>query len=454
MMRILGFYAENFKKLKAVSIVPGDNNVIKITGGNEEGKSTVLEAIWAALGGKKYVPEAPVRIGEKRSVINLNLGDLVVTRKMTPRGESLEVTNADGAVYKSPQGILDKLINGLSFDPLSFAKMAGQKQIEALLSTINLQIDDEKLKKISGVPRLPDTKNPLDKIKAASNLIYQERADMNRDLEKVKRLLESLPVVEKTDPVSLTELVAEKEQLEKVNRQNQKLRDKVKEQERIVTAVEEDIAKIGVEIQRLQVQLAAKNELLEEECIKYNSLYEATYTLQDNDLTDVNNRIASADETNKKAQAYEKRETVRIGLEQLQADSNAQTVILEQIRAYKQELLAGANFPVPGLSFGDNGITYQGLPFEQASSAQKLLVSMSIAAALHPELKVITIDEAEKLDAKHWKIVEDFAAERGLQVWATIVDTSGKVGIVIEDGEIKEKEVEVDGREQNCCKIN
>jgi DNA repair exonuclease SbcCD ATPase subunit len=435
-MKIVGLYAENFKKLKAVTIIPGSDNIIKITGGNEEGKSTVLEAIWAALGGKKFVPEVPIRTGEKKAIVSLELGDLTVTRKMTANSDSLEVTNKDGAVYKSPQAILDRIINGLSFDPLSFTKMDKQKRVETLLSVVDLKVDDEQLKAISTVPRLLETKNPLDKIKAAYDFIYKERADVNRDLEKAKSLLESLPEVEKNDPVSLTELVQEKEQLEAVNRENQKKRDAVKEQERIVTAVEVDITEINAEIQRLREQLVAKNELLEEECTKYNNLYEATYSLQDNDLTDINQRIASADETNKKAQAYEKREAVRIGLEQLQADSNSRTAILEQIKAYKQKLLSTANFPVPDLSFGDDGITYQGLPFEQASSAQKLLVSMSIAAALHPELNVITIDEAEKLDAKHWKIVEDFATEKGLQVWATIVDTSGKIGIVIEDGEI------------------
>jgi hypothetical protein len=436
-MKILGLYAENFKKLKAVTIVPGqDQNVVKISGGNEEGKTTVLEAIWAALGGKKCVPSVPIRNGEKKAIVSLDLGDLVVNRKMTPSGESLEVTNKDGAVYKSPQAILDKLISGLSFDPLAFTKMGKQTQVDTLLGVVDIKVDDERLKKISTVPRLPDSKNPLVKFKVAYDFIYNERTEVNRDLKKAKELLESLPPVDKTEPVSLVELVNEKESLEKINRENLEKRDVVNKQCAEVSELEANMKATEAQIKQLQETLKAQTVAWTDASMAYNDALDSISELKDEDLTDINERIAKADETNAKAKQYEQREVVKISVDQNQADSDRLTATLEAIKQYRQELLENAAFPVPGLSFGDDGITYEGLPLEQASSSRRLLISMSIAAALHPELKVVTIDEAEKLDAKKWQIVEDFAREHDLQVWATIVDTSGKVGIVIEDGEV------------------
>jgi hypothetical protein len=436
-MKILGLFAENFKKLKAVTIIPGqEQNVVKITGGNEEGKTTVLEAIWAALGGKKFVPDVPIRTGEKKAIVSLDLGDLVVNRKMTPSGESLEVTNKDGAVYKSPQAILDKLISGLSFDPLAFVKMGKQTQVDTLLGVVDIKVDDERLKKISTVPRLPDSKNPLVKFKVAYDFIYNERTEVNRDLKKAKELLESLPPVDKTEPVSLVELVNEKESLEKINRENLEKRDVVNKQCAEVSELEANMKATEAQIKQLQETLKAQTVAWTDASMAYNDALDSISELKDEDLSDINERIAKADETNAKAKRYEQREVVKISVDQNQADSDRLTATLEAIKQYRQELLENAAFPVPGLSFGDDGITYEGLPLEQASSSRRLLISMSIAAALHPELKVVTIDEAEKLDAKKWQIVEDFAREHDLQVWATVVDTSGKVGIVIEDGEV------------------
>ena len=49
-MKIIEFRAERFKRLSAVDITPEGNTVI-ISGKNGQGKSSVLDAIWLALGG-------------------------------------------------------------------------------------------------------------------------------------------------------------------------------------------------------------------------------------------------------------------------------------------------------------------------------------------------------------------------------------------------------------------
>ena len=59
--------------------------------------SSVLDAIWLALGGGKAAKETalPIRDGEKKASVRLDLGDLIVTRSWTAKGTTLKVESTD-----------------------------------------------------------------------------------------------------------------------------------------------------------------------------------------------------------------------------------------------------------------------------------------------------------------------------------------------------------------------
>src|SRR5659263_55539 len=141
-MKIIKLTAENVKRLKAVEITP-DGTVQVITGRNAQGKTSVLDAIWLALGGGAASKSTlkPIRDGEDHASVRLDLGDLVVSRTWTGDKTALTVTAADGARYTSPQGVLDALIGRLSFDPLEFTRLSARDQVTALLDLVNLDVD-------------------------------------------------------------------------------------------------------------------------------------------------------------------------------------------------------------------------------------------------------------------------------------------------------------------------
>lgn len=64
MSKLISLEAENFKRLKAVRIEPNGNGITVISGNNANGKSSVLDAIQAAIGGKRATPEKPIRDGQ------------------------------------------------------------------------------------------------------------------------------------------------------------------------------------------------------------------------------------------------------------------------------------------------------------------------------------------------------------------------------------------------------
>jgi len=442
-MKIVKLQAENIKKLKAIEICP-DTNVVKISGANEQGKTTVLDSIWWALGGTKNIQDQPIRMGEKKGNVVLNLGDMVVTRKFTESGSTLEVRNPQGLKYPKPQDMLDKLIGKFSFDPLAFAKGDKKAQVDTLLGIVNISIDKAKLSELAGVA-VVEGSNPLDTLNSVYKIVFDGRTVVNRDLSKAKASYESKVGAVETDAVSISELMAEKENLLAINRENEKQRKQKEANDYSISVQEKGISEIREEIEKLKAQLAKKEEeftfatnSLASSKKEYEKFSAKVARIQDKDLTDINSRIANADETNRKAQAWDVFKTAKTDYEIAQKESNDYTSRLESIKAYKAELMKTAKFPIDGLDFNGGGVTYQGLPFDQASSAQKLQVSLAIAMALNPELRVIRIDDGSLLDKKHMAIIEEMAKENEFQVWMEVVDESGSVGIWIEDGAIKE----------------
>jgi len=345
--------------------------------------------------------------------------------------------------FPSPQAVLDKLVSRYSFDIQGFANADKKAQVETLLSIVEIPLDPAKLQQISGVAVVPSP-NPLDTLNAAYKAVFDERTIVNRELVKKKATFESMSKVESAEAVSLAELVAEKEELEKHNRDNQQKREyknhlqaelDSRKAKLLVTTTR--IAELKEEIKRLEKQET-------EEIIDRDEAWQALEDydkelalLQDKDLTEINTKIANADETNRKARAYTDYQAAEKEYTDKQTEADGYTAKLNAIKEYKSELMKQVKFPVEGLDFGGGGVLYKGLPFEQASGAQKLQVSCAIAMALNPNLKVLRINDRAAFDSEHWTIVEQMAKENDFQVWSEAVDESGKVGIVIEDGTIK-----------------
>ena len=128
--------------------------------------------------------------------------------------------------------------------------------------------------------------------------------------------------------------------------------------------------------------------------------------------------------------------------EALRRAADEKTAALEEMREQKRNALAAAKFPIDGLGFDEVGVTFRGVPFAQCSSAERMKVSLSIAAALNPTIRVIRVNDGSLLDSESMAEVERMAAERNMQVWVERVDETGKVGIVIEDGEVLTENVE------------
>ena len=59
-VKINSLEVENVKRVKAVVIQPNENGLTILGGNNNQGKTSVLDAIAWALGGNKYKPSNPI----------------------------------------------------------------------------------------------------------------------------------------------------------------------------------------------------------------------------------------------------------------------------------------------------------------------------------------------------------------------------------------------------------
>ncbi|MDQ5860687.1 MAG: ATP-binding protein [Actinomycetota bacterium] len=397
MSKIIRLESTNYKRLKAVEIAPDpDGNLVIVAGKNGQGKTSILDSITAALGGvnAKTTPK-PIRDGEERAEIVLETEELIVTRKFTASGSTLTVKSHDGAVYSKGQAKLDDLLGKLSLDPLAFTQLSDRDQLATLLGLVDLPFDP----------------TALDAERAG---IFRERTDVGSKGKAIgdAKVDASLPANE----TSVSDLLGQYQSGQKQNARLDSALDAMESASENVADLERRLVAAKASLKVAAEALKASPDRVELEVIQ--------------DLIDGAETTNAGIRANNAARAQAKAQY------DLRAEYKALTGKLEAIDKRKAEGLAAATFPVDGLGFDEGGVTYQGVPFKQASSAEQLRVSLAMAIALNPALRVIRIADGSLLDSDNLALIESMAKAHDFQVWIEIVGDGDGRGIIIEDGSV------------------
>ena len=401
MSKIVKLEASNFKRLRAVEINP-DGNLVVIAGRNGQGKTSVLDAITAALGGTstKALPR-PIRDGEDKAQIVLETEDLIVTRTFSGTASKLTVKGKDGSTFSKGQAKLDELLGRLSLDPLAFTQLSEKDQLKTLLDLVELPFDPAKLE--------------ADRAK-----VFAERTDVNRRIKELQGQATgyTIPADVPAEEVSVSALLTQYREAEDSFRAQRQAYDKL------------DGARARVaELERLLTDARLAVEAAAAETVKYDRVPVP-------DLVAIQQKIDNAEQINAGVRAAKAHRELTERLTSLQGDADFLTAQLDAIDKRKADGLAAASFPVEGLRFDEAGVTYQGVPFKQASGAEQLRVSLAMAIALNPGLRVIRIADGSLLDSTNLQLIEEMAASNDYQVWIEMVDETGDFGITIEDGAV------------------
>lgn len=404
-MKIIKLSASNVLRLKAVEIEP--NGTVQIVAGkNGAGKSSLLNALYLALAGGQASREIakPVRAGEEWAEVQLDLGPIIVTRSWDDKGKTtLTVKAADGATYKSPQTLLDSLLGALTFDPLEFTRQKPADQRRTLLELLGLDFEAED---------------------AERQRLYDLRLDTGRQAHAYG----ALPKLDKHAPtveIPATEILA---RITTAQRQQQEIsqhRQNIAYGLQIIEGIDRQIADLTKRRENASTTLAQEQSALDN-------------APEPEDLDTLRAELEAAEERNRTARANQK----------LREDIEAQKALQEQYAAYgrqidaiehaKAKAIAAAEMPVAGLGFDDTGVLFNGMPFGQASSAEQIRVSLAMAIAMNPTLRVIRIMDGSLLDSDSMAEIRAAAEASDVQVWIEVVseDPDDPTAIVISDGQV------------------
>ncbi len=424
MSKIIKLTSENVKRLQAVEITP-QGNLIVIGGKNEAGKSSVLDSIEYALGGQ---PDAkmPVRRGEEKAHIVLDLGELVVKRTFSANGNSsLVVTNADGARQLTPQTILDKMVGKLTFDPLAFSRQKPAEQAETLRVLVGLDFAEHDAKQ---------------------QKLYDERTILNRDVKALQSRLAAMPshADAPTEEVSVANILSDQQKASEENQANASKRTIAKESAATearamdaCTGIEREIKRLTDLLDDAKLKLDAQRQVVSIATQDANAAALAAADLMDINLAPFREKVSKVEADNRKMRENKLRSATQLSFRAKEKEADELTKQIDALDSKRKKKTASAKYPIEGLMFEAGGVTFDGIPFDQCSSAKQLRVSVAIGLALNPTLKVLLIRDGSLLDEDSMKLVAEMAAKADAQVWMERVGVDASTSVVIEDGSVK-----------------
>jgi len=415
-LHIVALEARNVKRLRAVNITPSGEVVI-IGGNNAQGKTSVLDSIEMALAGTKC--QQPIRHGASNGKVTIDLGELVVTRTFTPGGGTLTVKGRDGNKFSSPQGVLDKLIGTIAFDPLEFTRMKPAEQLATL-------------REVTGINTAM--------LDGARQSAYDERTNANRKVKEIEGQLAGM--------AHHSDAPKEEVNAAELNRQLAEANEKNAERSRFIEtgkllAADFQRAMDGVEEmdRKIAEMTAARDALKERATSMAAELNAARAKAADWPEIDTKALAAQLDgiaATNRKVLANLMRGDAIEALERWREKSEKLTAQIEDIDAKKREKLERAKYPVPGLALDDGGVLFNGVPFAQCSAAEQLRVSVAMGLAMNPRLRVLLIRDGSLLDDRSLATLAALAKDSDAQLWIERVGKGDECSVIIEDGEVEE----------------
>ena len=494
-MRIVEFYAENYKRLRLVAFKP-TKRVTVFTGKNDQGKTSAVDAAWYALGGAMDQPDLPMRKGASRMEVKLDLGTLIVQRTAT----KLTVTPAPGEkAWDTPQAMLDSLWDKRAANPERFARMKPLEQVDMLrkLLALDFSADDEasakdytartalnaEVKRLAaeaasiptqaGLPKDKlDEQGILERIEQANThnknigALIEEKARLRTLLElALQNVKAQTAFIEKnrSDSEALeTEIDRYSRALEWANATVSKLSDLIPADEEMVrwpptanimaeihrareTAwkwAQEEKAKNRDRAQTLermgQDGTLAKTKLaeLKNDAKLATTAWEQAPAGEMMDTSALMAELQQAQLTNREIDKRTRLEELEKRQKEQQAASAKLTRAMDAREEKKQTAIAKAKLPIEGLAFNDNQVLFDGIPIEQLGEARRILIGVSIAMAFDHKLRLVLIPHGEALDEASMEELQHMADEKDFYVLMAKVDSSGKIGIFLEDGMI------------------
>lgn len=431
----------NFQAIKDFDAdFTGDVYLVK--GENEVGKSTILKSIVCLLTGER---DAVLRNGEKNGFAKMVIGgdgkEYTVELRFTendPRG-TISIKAKDG-MRSTNVSMLRTVLNYRNFDAEEFARWSEtaegrRKQIQVVMGLMPPEIAN-RIKTIDA--EVLQTKESRKTVNA--NIKYKET-----ELESIKAQMSDGDTETYTEPIDLTVLMQESN---KAAEQRAKA-ENVKMQ---MASLEIELANIPKERERLAADLERAKKAYEDAKAFYNRSIErvaaeeteikgkienAEQWLSEYDAQpkeDAAEKLAAAQNHNAKCQIVKMFHAKQNEVDAERTKADKLNTDLDAYAKERAELVAAAKFPIDGLSFGEDGLTLNDVPFVvgKVSDSQIMEVAAKLVIASNPTVNIFRIGRGESLGAKRLQSIVNLAKENGFQGFIEQVER-GQETISIEE---------------------
>ncbi len=488
-MKFLGFSIKDFKRISVVEMEVSDKGLTVVKGKNEQGKSSLINAVEFLLRGTKVTNAHIVKEGADKTEVNGKFVDndgtvYEISRILTPEGKMTLKVVAAGKKQNSPQSFLDSLTNTLSFDPRPFVNKTDREKVDTLLKVLKLDIKelDKKIKDVydarryrtTEIHRIGKPECPLDligfdpegvpdiqKIYSEGEVLRAEHAQevaklraefdaklveirkhnsdqeniSSRKAEATQRLQTIVEdrVAAETRSAALGRRMAEiHRQIGELNHELKLINESIGTENNNMIAADERIAKGEKYIQ----SLAIPKPLIEEP-----SWEEPAFPHE----AEMKFKIASVQiEVEKRERFREYQARYKEFLARKDEHQELESKIAE-LRQEKERVLSSVPMPIQGLEFRlDEDDLHASLWYNNAfsdnwSESQAMRISAALCVKMQPELRCIFIDRGESYDKDNLAILNDWAVENDIQAIITIVGQveEGEDAIYIEEGVVK-----------------
>lgn len=442
-------------------------NVYFITGDNELGKSTLLKAIGALLTGQR---DDVLRAGEKKGFAKMVVGDdgeeFDVSLSFTesnPRG-TLTIKQKTTGMQTSNVSMLQKIFGYQDFDAVEFSRWSEtaegrRKQIAVVKSLL---------------PEAARTR--IDAIDAEVGSIKSERTGINRDVktfgalvDSAKKTLTAEDIEKYKSPIDVAELMERQKTnaqlIEKAKTVRAMLAQRIEQIAAIPGRIEAEKAKAAETAKVYEDKVAAaaaayKQALAEqkEADTKIAEIYKSVVADIEAEKADLENRKANAEnwlekynamdiggeniaedlekanQHNAKYNAVVKYKEEKARFDAVVAQSQQMDAKIDSLLSERASLISKSSIPIDGLSFGEDGLTLNGIPFVpgKVSDSQIMEVAAKLIIASNPKVKVFRIARGESLGTKRLETIVDIARRNGFQGFIEQV-TRGQNEMMVEE---------------------
>ena len=413
-VKIMALEAENVKRIKAVALTPLPTGLTLVGGNNNQGKTSVLDALAWALGGDRFRPDAAVRDGALAPAhLKVTLSNGVVVER---KGKNASLTVTDPTGRRSGQQLLNAFVEPLALDLPRFMDATDKEKADILLRIIGIGTE-------------------LHARDLEIKALYDKRTFTGQLASQKKHFAEELLSYPDApeQPVSASDLIRQQQDILARNGENQRKRAQLTQLSDLLERQKKVVAD-------LEFQLTGEKQRLATMQADVKIAQTTAADLQDESTAALEASIRDIEETNRKVRANLEKARAEDEAAQYTAEYDQLTEAIAQKRADRMALLNGADLPLPGLGVEDGTLTYNGKHWRDMSGSDQLRVSAAIVRRLNPDCGFVLLDKLEQMDMDTLRSFAAWLEAEGLQAIATRASTGSECQIIIEDGMVKDAE--------------